>query len=136
MVENSENDKKIAYPREKKLQLLRCMVWDYFVDDEEMLDVVEGRKSDCGAFTTETLFARSLKVLKWQDVGRLWGVERSKELYTPKVSRMLFPPSLRESYDELFRVLREGTLHYTGRSAKEFKKLRSTFLFNRRRCHQ
>lgn len=118
--------------REKKMEIVGKLHWDFDVSSEELLEVIEGERECCGPFTKETLFARCLGVLVWQDVARLWGVEKCASMYTDNVRRMLFPRELRSDYDELFRILRGGALQNPGRGAEKREKLRDAILFNRR----
>ena len=122
---------------EEKKKLLEGINWDYLDTEEDILDVVEGKKKSSGAFTEQTLFARCLECFTWQNVVNLWTLERCDSLYDSKVRKMIFDKFIREEYDKVFGLLRTGSLPHTGRSPEDLEKLRSTLLFNRRnRCKQ
>lgn len=121
----------------EKLSLLDNLTWDYSVTSEDLLSIIEKNQTKKLPFTERTLFARCLETFTWEDLINLWGLGRAKKLYTPEVSRMLFPKLLREEYDNVFNLLQRGTLPGTGQSPEYIEKLRSSLLFNRRnRCEQ
>ena len=94
----------------EKLSLLDNLTWDYSVTSEDLLSIIEKNQTKKLPFTEKTLFARCLETFTWEDLISLWGLERAKKLYTPEVSRMLFPKLLREEYDNVFNLLQRGTL--------------------------
>ena len=122
---------------EEKLILIEKLNWDYDISAKEILDVITGKKYSAGAFTRETLFARSLETFLWEDLVNLWGLETCKTLYTEKTRRMIFSKSLREEYDAVFSVLRGNPLPISRQSSESLAKMRASLLFNRRnRCEQ
>lgn len=121
----------------EKLSLLDSLTWDYTVTSEELLSIIDKKQTKDLPFSEKTLFARCLETFTWEDMVSLWGLEQAKQLYTPEVSRMLFPKLLREEYDNVFNLLQRGTLPGTGQSPEYIEKLRASLLFNRRnRCEQ
>lgn len=90
----------------RRLSLMRDICWDYHCDPQGMLDVVDGKSDSCPPFTRETLFARCLNRMPWNDVTDLWGGSgRCLGLWSPKVRRMLWPESIRRRYDRVFDIL-------------------------------
>lgn len=118
--------------RQQKIALLNNLIWDYDVSPDELLNVIEEKKQSCPGFTRESLFARCLTVLMWQDITSLWDIDNCISLYTENVRKMLFPKSLREEYDAIFKLLRTGSLSFTRKSSQERKAMQDAFLFNRR----
>lgn len=123
--------------KEEKLSLLDNLTWDYNVTSEDLLSIIEKNSTRELPFSEKTLFARCLETFTWEELISLWGLERAKLLYTPEVSRMIFPKLLREEYDNVFSLLQRGTLSRTGQSPEYIERLRTFLLFNRRnRCEQ
>ena len=118
--------------RDEKIRLLSKINWDYIDTPEDMLDVIEDKKITSGAFTKQTLFVRSLETLSWNDLVNLWTLEKCIILYNNKVRRMIFDKFLRGEYDKIFTLLRTGTLPHAERSPEDIKRIRASFLSNRR----
>lgn len=91
---------------EQKISIVSRLNWDYNATPEELLSVIEGRNSNASAFTREKLFVRCLESCSWLEIAPLWGIEECVALYTPEISRRLFPKSLRRQYDNFFATLR------------------------------
>jgi len=117
--------------REKKLELMCSLNWDYAVSPEDMLSIMEGRIEPAAPFDRKFLFVRSLERLPWHVTIGLWGVEAAKELYTPEIARRLWPKSLRTVYDFAFAILRREPVSLAEWGSQRSKELRDTFLSNR-----
>jgi len=117
--------------REKKLELMRTLNWDYLVTPEQMLDVVEGKIEKIGPFDKTFLFVRSLVRLPWHYMIGLWGVETAKELYTPEAAARLWPKSMRRTYDFAFAVLRREPVSLAEWGSPRSRELQNTFFSHR-----
>ena len=96
--------------REKKLELLKGLNWDYLDTPEAMLEVVEGKRFDSGGLDRHTIYARSLQRLQWPYFVGLWGMDKVKEYYSEEVYVRIWPHSLRGMYDHAIRFLRGETV--------------------------
>jgi hypothetical protein len=96
----------IRLSHKEKLDMMRSLNWDYLDKPEDMLAVIEGRLESSGAFNREKLFVRSLERLTWYCIIGLWGIEATKELYTPELAKRIWPKELRQRYDFVLAVLR------------------------------
>lgn len=62
--------------KEKKLELVKSLCWDYDVSLQSMLDVIEGRaESADGVFDREKLLVRSLERLPWHYEENLYPIQ-------------------------------------------------------------
>ncbi|MDR0851818.1 MAG: hypothetical protein LBN36_04940 [Clostridiales Family XIII bacterium] len=117
--------------RAEKLNLMKSLNWDYRTSAEDMLDVIEGRLPQAGAFDQGALFVRSLERLPWHYVVALWGVEAMDLLYTQEIRKHIWPADRRETFDVAFKILRGEPVSSTGWSIERSRKLRDTFLSDR-----
>lgn len=114
---------------EKKIELVSKINWDYSYTAKELLDVISN-KNDNSLFRL-SLYIKSLTAFTWQDLIYLWTIDECNRLYTEKVRRALFPRELRETYDDIFELLRTKTLSRRERTLEEFEKFKATILFKR-----
>jgi hypothetical protein len=121
----------MVLPREKKLQCMASLNWDYMVSSEAMLAVLEGRVEKAGAFDQKTLLARSMERLHWEYVVALWGVEKIKELYTPEFSRRIWPKDRRRLFDFAIGILRKEPVSPSGWGSEHYKSKRNRFFSDR-----
>lgn len=59
-----------------RLALVERLNWDYDVEPQQFLAVIDGAASKAGPFNAERLLVRSLERLSWYAVIALWGAER------------------------------------------------------------
>jgi hypothetical protein len=116
---------------EEKLSCMTSLNWDYEVSPEAMLAVLEGRIEKAGPFDQKTLLVRSLERLHWEYVVALWGVEKIKALYTPELSRRIWPKSRRRLFDFALGILRKEPVSPSGWGSEYSESVRNTFLSDR-----
>jgi hypothetical protein len=116
------------YSREKKIELVKLLNWDYAVSAEDMLAVIEGRLEKAPPFDRPFLFVRSLERLPWHYIVALWGIDAIQELYTPRVAARVWPPGMRSRYDYAVKLLRGEAVSSTGWSPERREELRHTVL--------
>jgi hypothetical protein len=116
---------------EEKLKHMRSLNWDYTTSPEDMLAVLEGRMEKAGPFDQAVLLVRSLEGLHWEYVVALWGVEKIKELYTPELSRRIWPKDRRRLFDFAVGILRKEPVSPSGWGSKYSESVRNTFLSDR-----
>jgi hypothetical protein len=117
--------------REEKLAYMASLNWDYTTSPEDMLAVLEGRIKKAGPFDQKTLLVRSLERLHWEYVAALWGVEKIKELYTPELSRRIWPKGRRRLFDFAVGILRKEPVSPSGWGSEHSKSVRNTFFSDR-----
>ena len=122
--------------REEKKELAVNLNWDYNVSTDDIVDLIEGKKTDIGCFTRENIYARSLQVFRWEDLVNLWGMVTLIEMYTEKTRRMLFPKQLRTDYDIVFAILRHDPLSIPRQSPEDIEELRTALFYYRRNRNQ
>jgi hypothetical protein len=116
---------------EEKLKCMKSLNWDYTTSPEDMLAVLEGRIEKAGPFDQKTLLVRSLERLHWEYVAALWGVEKMKALYTPELSRRIWPKGRRRLFDFAFGILRKEPVSPSGWGSEYSKSVRHAFLSDR-----
>ncbi|GHV80212.1 hypothetical protein AGMMS49944_20030 [Spirochaetia bacterium] len=116
---------------DEKIEMMRSLNWDYNVSPEDMLAVVEGRLENAGGFDQDRLFLRCLGRVPWHRIIALWGVDKVKELYTPKITRALFPRELRIQYDFALAILRREPVPPARWGDEHYKPLRDTVFSHR-----
>ena len=104
----------------EKIELMHSLNWDSLDNCEEMLAVVEGKRTNSEAFTRDRLFVRSLERLPWHYVTALWGIDAIKELYTPENASRIWPKERRQHFDFALAVLRKEALPPTRWGAEYF----------------
>ena len=117
--------------REKKLELMRSLNWDYAVSPQDMLAVIDGDIEMAAPFDRKFLFARSLERLPWHYMIGLWGVEAAKKLYTPEIALRLWPKSRMDMYDFAFAIRRREPVSSAEWGSPRSKELQNTFLSHR-----
>lgn len=84
--------------------LLKTVVWDYNIDEEELLEIFleekEGR-----ALNADQLKARLLNTYNWYFLVSSFGRDVAKGFLDDKVTAYLFPRSLRDKYVRAGRIL-------------------------------
>jgi hypothetical protein len=116
---------------EEKLKCMKSLNWDYTTSPEDMLAVLEGRVEKAGPFDQKTLLVRSLERLHWEYVVALWDVEKIMALYTPELSRRIWPKGRRRLFDFAVGILRKEPVSPSGWGSEYNKSVRSTFLSDR-----
>ena len=116
---------------DEKLKLMSNLNWDYLDEHEDMLAVIDGRLDSSGAFTREKLFVRSLERLPWHYVIALWGVETIKKLYSPEISKRIWPKERRQHFDYALAVLRRESVPPARWGDECYKQMWRPFLSNR-----
>jgi hypothetical protein len=116
---------------EEKLSYMSSLNWDYTTSPEDMLAVLEGRIEKAGPFDQKTLLVRSLERLHWEYVVALWGIEKIKKLYTPELSRRIWPKGRRRLFDFAIGILRKEPVSPSGWGSEYSESVRDTFLSDR-----
>ena len=116
---------------DEKIEMMRCLNWDSNVSPEDMLAVVEGKLDKAGGFDQDRLFLRCLGRVPWYRIIVLWGVDKVKQLYTPKIARTLFPRELRIHYDFALAVLRREPVSTPEWGSEYHKQVQDAFLSKR-----
>jgi hypothetical protein len=118
--------------QEEKLKLMKSLCWDYTTSPQDLLDITEGRVKEAGAFDRTGWFVRCLQSLPWHVLVPLWGgIEEIKILLTPEAIRRVWPPSRRETFERIRKIL-SGEPVSPARWGPEFhKEINSTIFSNR-----
>ena len=115
-----------------KNDILTGLAWNYKVSEDELLDVINGKKEKAGPFTSEKLLVRCLERVSWHRIVALWGIENILKSYTPKLLMQIHSKVLRKRYDTVFRLLRKEPLPASSWGSEYHKNLQHTFLSDRR----
>jgi hypothetical protein len=74
--------------REKKLELIRKMYWDYIVSPAQLLDKIEGIVPWTDENERNRTFVRTFETLKWHETVSIWSVSQCiKCLDNPDVEK-------------------------------------------------
>ena len=117
--------------RHERYELVKALNWDYQVNPEDLLAVVEGKIPNAGPFYAERLLVRSLERLTWYAVLNLWGLDRLLEIYKPGLLRRIRSSELRRRYEFLFRLLRNEPVSPPGWSAEMRRRIQRGILSHR-----
>ena len=94
------------FTRERKLELLAGIVWDYDTDPETLLAVLEGRQEKAGGVDKSAIYRRLLRALPWQNIVGLIGADEAIAMLTTENIAHLWPRELKEQYERLRKILR------------------------------
>jgi hypothetical protein len=86
------------------LTLIRKVLWDYQLSDEEIMGIYQGRLV-VGGINEVKLKARLLNSYNWYTLVKELGFNNAIEFLKPEVIGYLYPKSLQESYKYAARVL-------------------------------
>jgi hypothetical protein len=86
------------------LTLIKKVLWDYWLTDEEIMSIYQGNLV-IGGMNDVKLKARLLNSYNWYTLVKELGFTNAKELLKPEVIGNLYPKSLQESYKYAARVL-------------------------------
>jgi hypothetical protein len=131
MLLNPYNNYIMTLSYEEKIEMMKSLNWDTNASPEDMLAVVDGKLEKVGGFDQPRLFLRCLGRVPWHRLVALWGVDKIKELYTPKITRAIFPRELRIQYDFALAVLRREPVSPARWGDEYHKQLQHAFLSNR-----
>jgi hypothetical protein len=92
--------------QEEKLKLMKNLCWEYTTSPKDLLDLTEGRLPEAGGFDRTGWFVRCLEGLPWHILVPLWGgIEEVKLLLTTDAIRRVWPPSRRETFERIRKIL-------------------------------
>ena len=86
------------------LQLIKPILWDYQLSDEEIMRIYHGVLVT-GGMNEVKLKARLLNSYNWYTLIKELGLNEAKQLLKPEIIRNLYPKALQESYRYAARVL-------------------------------
>ena len=86
---------------QEKISLMKGLMWDYSIEPEICLDVLEGKREKAGHYTEATLFKKLLESYSWYTVLSILPPERILHLLTDKTISSLRFKSLSERYEFL-----------------------------------
>lgn len=86
------------------LTLIKKVLWDYQLSDEEIMGIYQGRLV-IGGMNDVKLKARLLNSYNWYTLVKEIGFNNAKELLKPEIIKFLYPKALQESYTYAARVL-------------------------------
>ena len=112
-------------------RIANTIVWDYRFPAEEVAQVLRGRRERVGHLDRPALFVRMLQTMPWQRVVTALTLDEVRTLLTPETIGRLWPPSLRERYARVRRLLRGDPVPPAEWSAEHARRLRSTVLSDR-----
>ena len=92
--------------RTAKLQTLSRIYWDYDIDAESYLDILENRRPSVGWRSADRIFVRMLESLRWYQLVAFFGPEELSKLLTDTIIAAVRSPHLRRRYESARRILR------------------------------
>ena len=98
---------------EERLELMRGLMWDYNIEPEHCLEVLEGTREKAGHYNEETLFRKLLESYRWFTILKILPPERILELLTENVINSLRFKSLSNNYAFIRKEL-QGALSASG----------------------
>jgi len=85
--------------QEKRLELIRKILWDYNNPPEQCISVLEGKQSSAGHYNEQSIFIKLLESFPWFTVMDLVPMERIKVLLTEELIGKLRAEQLRKRYE-------------------------------------
>jgi hypothetical protein len=86
------------------LRLIKGVLWDYNLTDEEILRIYQGDLV-VGGMNDVKLKARLLNSYSWYTLVKELGFDDAKELLKPEIISFLYPKSLQKIYQYAAQVL-------------------------------
>ncbi len=118
--------------REEKLKTIKGIYWDYHIDPEEYLDILEGRRPGQSPWLDrEKIIIRMLERLYWYTLVDFFGMDGLREAITPEVIARLRFPFMRRKYDYVRKVLHGEPVSDSGWGHKGDKKYTYPLLSHR-----
>jgi hypothetical protein len=90
---------------EEKLEIIKSLFWDYDVNPEEALPVLEGKSERIGSISKHELFIKILNFVPWHTIREIFPERMLPQLLSDQVINGLFPPILRERYQYVRKLL-------------------------------
>lgn len=91
--------------RSEKVEMVKRLFWDYKIDPEKALQILEGKVEKIDKIRRNELFIKLLNFYPWHKVRRLVSSDLHKDLLSEEVIQGLFPPILRERYKYVRELL-------------------------------
>ena len=88
------------------LQLIKKVLWDYQLTDEEIMGIYQGDLV-VGGMNENKLKARLLNSYSWYTLVKVMGLKRASELLKPEIISFLYPKALQKSYTYAARLLQQ-----------------------------
>jgi hypothetical protein len=114
-----------------RLELVKRLNWDYDIEPEMLLKVIDGAMMQAGPFNAERLLVRSLERLSWYSVIALWGTSRLSRFKMDAVLPRLRSSELRKRYEFAFKVLQGEIISPVGWCPELRSRVRNGFFSHR-----
>ena len=95
-------------PHDERLSLMRSLMWDYNIEPEHCLEVLEGKREKAGHYTEETLFRKLLESYSWFTILTIIPTDRILILLTDSTIKSLRFKSLTSRYEFIRSRLRKA----------------------------
>lgn len=115
----------------EKLKRGAALVWDYRVEAQEVLDVLEGRRASVAGLDSDALFRRMLQGMAWHVIVEMMGIEEVKRRLTVENIGLLWPVGLRGRYERVRKILRGEFVSPARWGTPEARKYKFPILSNR-----
>jgi Zn-dependent peptidase ImmA (M78 family)/DNA-binding XRE family transcriptional regulator len=116
------------------LQRYSALFGDYYVNLDELWDVLQKKRERSGEWDFDRLFRRLLEGLSWYELLDLLDPETIKTHLTENLIKSLYPPSKRAYYDRIRNLLHQNNLSTNGWLSAAHKILKPTILCDRWYC--
>jgi hypothetical protein len=100
------NPEHLAFIKLIMLHLLKKILWDYELSDEEILSIYYG-ELEKGGLNEFKLKARLLNSYNWYTLIRELGFSKASQLLKPEIISHLYPKSLQKKYFYAAGLLRK-----------------------------
>lgn len=115
----------------EKYKIIKSAFWDYNIDPELFLKILNNKIKEDSYFSKEKIFIRLLETLSWYDLVSLLGIEYLRNHLNDNILLKLRNPELRIRYDNARKILHGETLSASGWSSENRERLKSSVLSNR-----
>jgi hypothetical protein len=115
----------------EKCRIIKSLVWDYYINENRLLEVLLGVRENEGPFDQSKIFLRALERLPWHDILALIGKERIIQLLTPEqIAKLRFPAQQRR-YERIRKILQGEPVSFSGWDPRHRETYRRSILSNR-----
>ncbi|MBW1959585.1 MAG: hypothetical protein JRI63_13865 [Deltaproteobacteria bacterium] len=115
----------------KERQCLKRINWDYNISEEDIYDVITGKKKHAGHWDYDKILIRMLERLRWYDLLDIIGPETLKEKLHPEILGKIRFPEKKKKYERLGKILRGEAVSFTKWSPEYREEIKDSLFSNR-----
>ena len=112
-------------------KIINRLLWDYTIDPEDVLSVIQGDKKKCAHWDYEKILLRMLERLSWYDLLFILGKQKIKKDLTLSIISKIHTKDQKKKYEFLHRILHQKPVSFTEWGPEFSERIRNTLFSNR-----